>query len=469
MELPSQRGGSFSLTINANQSVNLLGMVELIHQHLTAGLCRRVHRKVRSKERQKKWTLYYLARFWTAVILRAPTSLTQALEDGRQGKDGLFPQVKATSEAFFEKCRDLSWTFFYKLYLGFTESLLPKAPKVYGRSLGAVWERFPEIFLVDGSKCDAIRHRLKLLWNQKGVVLPGCLTAFYDLGRGITRHLVFCPDAAAHELPRAIEILSQLPAGALVVGDRLYGLMEFFRALKKAQLCGLFRRNKLITLKKIRVLSRKQGSRTFLEDILVEAGSGQTGSKVLLRWIRYRHKGFRRDLVLDVLDRKKLSAKEALQIYPMRWGIERLFFDLKEVLNLHCFYAANPNAVAMQIYAAAIVHTACRVAQARIAQEHHLSPEQISPAKLYPRLAAASCAVTQIELYHVELEHFNPDRRRLVRSLRRPDLSTFRFAKTTLGAILVEKRNGNRKKRRFHPDRRRWKSLAHIKGFKHLS
>jgi len=27
-----------------------------------------------------------------------------------------------------------------------------------------------------------------------------------------------------------------------------------------------------------------------------------------------------------------------------------MFFDLKEVLNLKHFYAANPNAVAMQVY-----------------------------------------------------------------------------------------------------------------------
>ncbi len=38
--------------------------------------------------------------------------------------------------------------------------------------------------------------------------------------------------------------------------------------------------------------------------------------------------------------------------------MERLFFDLKEVLNLHRFYTSSPNGVAMQVYAAALVHTA---------------------------------------------------------------------------------------------------------------
>ena len=446
-----------------NRIVNLLEPVELLHRHLTVGLCRRVHRQVRTKERQRKWTLYYLARFWTAVILRAPVSLTHALEDARLGKEGLFPRVRASSEAFFEKCRDMSWEFFLALYHGFTESIWEEAPKVYARWLGKVWERFPAIVAVDGSKCDAIRKRLKLLWNEKGVVLPGCITAFYDLARGITRAVLFSPDAAQHELPRAIAMLKLLPEGSLVIGDRLYGILEFFRALTQAKLFGLFRRNKLIKMRVVQVLSRKQGSRRFLEDALVEAGSGQTGAKLILRRIRYRHNGFRRDLVTDVLDPKKLSAEEALEIYPMRWAIERLFFDLKEILNLHSFYAANPNAVAMQVYAAAIVHTAFRVAQARIAEQHGIAPERISPAKLYPRLAAASCSVVQLAVYHLEVERVNPGRR-----LKRPGLERFSFAQTTLDAILVKHRNGKRRKRRFHPARRRWKSLAHVNGFKNI-
>ncbi len=40
-----------------------------------------------------------------------------------------------------------------------------------------------------------------------------------------------------------------------------------------------------------------------------------------------------------------------------------MFFDLKEVLNLKRLYTADPNAVAMQVYTAAIVYNALRAAQ----------------------------------------------------------------------------------------------------------
>ena len=179
----------------------------------------------------------------------------------------------------------------------------------------------------------------------------------------------------------------------------------------------------------------------------------------MLRLIRFRSKGFRRDLIMSVLDPKKLSALEALQLYPFRWRIERMFFDLKEVLNLHRFYAANPNAVAMQVYAAAIVHTAFRVAQAKIAQKQGLAPEALSTVKLFPKLASASSSLVTIECYQGEFARLNPGRR-----WKEPVLSRMRFAFTTLQAILLEPRKGKRRKRVFHPMKAKWKSLAHIRN-----
>jgi len=76
--------------------------------------------------------------------------------------------------------------------------------------------------------------------------------------------------------------------------------------------------------------------------------------------------------------------EDALALSRLRWSVERLFLDLKETLDRHCLYAAHPNLVAQQVYAAAIVHTAFRVAQAGIAKQARVLPEPLSPAKLFP-------------------------------------------------------------------------------------
>ena len=175
-----------------------------------------------------------------------------------------------------------------------------------------------------------------------------------------------------------------------------------------------------------------------------------------LRLIVFSQGSFRRELLTNVLDPAKLPAQLALETYPFRWGIERLFFELKEVFRLNTFYAANVNAVAMQVYAAALVHTAFRIAQAGIAKEHRLPPEALSPAKLFPRLASTSWHWTHAETAFDRTQDANPSV-----TLNKPEWAGEKWASIPLDAILVEKRKNNRRDipRRT---RRKWKSLAHI-------
>jgi hypothetical protein len=134
-----------------------------------------------------------------------------------------------------------------------------------------------------------------------------------------------------------------------------------------------------------------------------------------------------------------------------------MFFDLKEVLNLHRFYAANADAVAMQVYAAAIVYVAMRTAQARIARAVKIPPERISPAKLFPRVAAAAASLTWMKLAFRRTQEFNPGVK-----LREPPWTRLPEHRVPLSSILVEPRKGKRRKRRYCAARRRAISLHHF-------
>src|SRR3989442_249262 len=168
------------------KTIDLLRVVDLLQEHITPALCRTVFGAVRKTERQRVWTLEALIRFWTAVVLRAPKALSQALVDSLEGRDPTFPRIEASPEAFFQRCRDLRPAFFAEVFQRFTTRLVT-----------AVRARFTAIVILDGSRLAAIAHRLKLLWNERAVVLPGCLLGVYDLGRGLCRQLTFCADAAA--------------------------------------------------------------------------------------------------------------------------------------------------------------------------------------------------------------------------------------------------------------------------------
>jgi hypothetical protein len=449
---------------SAQYRVELLGTVELLHDYLTQSLCQTVFQQTRTTERQRQWSLKALASFWTEVILRAPHSLTQALQEAALGNGSGWPRVQASPEAFFQRCQDFSWRFFANLYRAFLTQVLPQAQPLYAAPLHDLRQRFEEVWLVDGSRLDAIAKRLKLLRDVRAQVLPGCLSAFYDLYRGIVRHVVFDADAASAELPRTIAALEQVPKGTLVVGDRLYGVGAFFSALSAQGLWGLCRRNGRQSWRYLRDLSKAYVNGGTAFDTLIEIKGQKDVPPQTLRWLRWRKGRQSLELLTNVLEPERLSLRDALRLYPWRWQVERLFFDLKEVLNLHRFYTTTPNGVAMQVYAAALVHTACRIAQCHIAQANGLEPEVISPAKFFPRLAAASMGLTWSELAFIEIQLANSDT-----PLQKPDWHRCDFAWTTLDRIRVEPRRGRRRKRRFCQSRKQWKSFAHIPGGKKLT
>ncbi|OGX14518.1 MAG: hypothetical protein A2351_01450 [Omnitrophica bacterium RIFOXYB12_FULL_50_7] len=419
------------------REVNLLKAVQILDKTITASLCETVFQTTRTQERQRVWTLHALVQFWNAVIVNAPTSLRQALEEAAGGQSPQWPEVETTAEAFFQRSQDLSWRFFEALYESYQNRIEKIAPPCFAQELAHVRSRFPEIRIVDASSLDAIVHRLKILRHEEGTILPGRIMAAYDLFRGHAASFRFSENAMESEIKQFGEILPQIPRGALVVADRLYGVAKAFGLLSPRGLYGLFRRHGSLSMRKIRRLNRKHLSDGVLEDWLVEAGTGQKGTeKQILRWVVLRRKKQGAyELLTNVLDPEQLSAEDALELYSQRWDIERLFYDLKEVLHLHRFYAGNVNAVGMQVYAAVIVHTAMRLAQGRIAQQNGMAPEKISIEKFFPRMAAALCRRHMMKFGAQMIKDSNPGVR-----LREPNWDRIKAGTVKLYQILVEPR-----------------------------
>jgi len=442
--------------------VDLSNTVNLLHEHLSESLCAEVFQDVRDREREREWTLYAMVRFWTDVVIRVPDTLTHALEKCTQGAPEWF-EVHATPASFFQKSPALHPRFFATVHERFLDSILPEAKPVFASDLADLYARFPEVWITDGSKLAAIARRLKVLRNVRNVVLPGALLAFYDLRRGILRHLDYDPDAARAEIPCAIEEMTCVPAGTLLLADRLFAVPKFFEAVKGRHAWIVARRNRTVKLRPVRQLSSQSYQDGILEDTLVEVGGNNGVPQQQWRHIRWTKGKTVHEVVTNVLDPTMLSAVEAIELYPRRWSVERMFYDLKEVLNLNCIHMGHPSAVAQQVYASALVHTAMRVAQGHIAAKHGLAPERISVPKLFPRLAAASATSVGVQLGIEIIVKLNPNVKLVL-----PDLHEMDFASVPLRTILVEKRTGRRRKRKFCKARRNWKSFGHLNGTKKL-
>jgi hypothetical protein len=82
-----------ALSVASEPRIELLGTVELLHEHLTTSLCQTVFQQTRPPERERQWRLEAFVSFWTEVIVRAPQSLTQALPEAALGNGSGGPPV----------------------------------------------------------------------------------------------------------------------------------------------------------------------------------------------------------------------------------------------------------------------------------------------------------------------------------------------------------------------------------------
>ena len=335
----------------------------------------------------------------------------------------------------------MRWQFFADLLERFTQAVEPQCPAAFETDLRHRLSAFTGVWIVDGSCLDRIAHRLEVLRDEPSVVLPGSLLGIYDLFRGFPRRLLFSEQAKRGEVPQLKQVLDDVPAGTLLVADRAYCSHKLMGELTSRDIAGLVRCSKAIGLQHLEPLGRRRHQGGTLEESLVRAGTPQKKEQQqtlrLVVWTKGK-KTVR--LLTNVLDPAELSAVDALALYQRRWAIERMFYDLKEVLDLHSFYAANVNAVAMQVHAAALVYVALRVAQARIAQQVELPPEKLSVPKLFPRIAAAHFCLVSARLTFLAVQQANP-----AVQLREPVWTEQDFAWVSLDVVRVEPRTARRR------------------------
>jgi hypothetical protein len=429
-------------------------VVEVLHEHLTEELVENAYEEVRDRERKRAWTLSLMLQFWTAVVLRAPQSLKQALREAAGGRATGYPTVEASPQAFFKRSHTMNWEFFAAVFRGFVRRIASREPARFAQQWAALRQRFGSILIVDGSNLDPVARVLKVVQGTTAAPIPGAVLALYDLCRGTLADLLFTHTLREGELTLARRLIASIARGVLLVADRQYGAPAFFAELAEKGLWGVFRRHAAAKMKDQRLIERTSLPDGELEDWEVTLG---VRAKQRLRLIRLRRGKKTYEFLTNVLDPRMLSAREVADLYKERWKIERLFQELKHVLNLKFFYCGNTNAAALQVYTTAIVHTAMRVAQGRIAQAASIEPEVLSVGKLFPLLAATSAALVTLEVAFLATEAANAGTR-----LQRPDWSTVCPTEIELGRLLVDTSRGSRARRkptRLKPGENPWQEL----------
>ena len=484
---PSSKAAAKASSRPLPRFIDPVDYLAVLWRHLTEGLCEEIFRALRERERERKWTIFTLMQFWVALLHSGPEmSQTQAVSECDR-RHPLYPVLTATPESFFERVQSLRPRFFHAVFERVTRAFLEEISALpirfaSGLSIASIpAERFSEIYTLDASRLDPVAHRLKILRRTTRAVIPGSIEALYDVRRGMIRALHFDPDGSRAEYTMAEQVIGDIPAGSLLVLDRLYATPTF---IDTAQMCGIdlvARYKGGIKRRDVRLLRRVRRSNLSIDDVLIELGTTRKLGKantpagpVLVRYveIKTQHEGATHTikLITTVLDPERLGAEEMAELYGYRWTIERMFLTMKSTLHLERLYNSTPAAVGQQLYATALLYNALRLAQAELALKLEVEPERLSPEKLFPRLMQRLEQRTWIEagvIWHEALmrasnpsiPHYDPEA--LARSLdHNPRL------RLDVHDILLEKRKEGRKRRRYCEGRHMHTSFAKLSGGK---
>jgi hypothetical protein len=264
----------------------------------------------------------------------------------------------------------LPWTIFAELM---RRVLRPVATSdTHGE---AFWRRW-RILALDGSQFSvsntpAIRRRVGKARTRRGRAAFAKLTTTVLLEVGVHNPLAAAIGRAGEsEWALALQVLGQLPPGALVLADRLYGVAAFLGPLRAA--CDTVGSHFLVRARpdvQIGVVHRlADGSRLICIALRDGQRPAQIREWLQLREIRVQvgrvgHRASVLRLWTDLLDPQHAPALELAQLYARRWEHELYFRELKRQLRKTDLLQSHTLETAAQEIAAIILASAVLAAE----------------------------------------------------------------------------------------------------------
>lgn len=202
----------------------------------------------------------------------------------------------------------------------------------------------------------------------------------------------------------AQRLLAHLPKRALLLGDRLYGVIAFARAAQLAcQRVGshfLLRASRAVKPRLIRRLA--DGTRLVGLGVRSPHNPSRVLTWVEVREIRVRvgRQGYRSHelrLWTSLIDPRTAPALELAQIYARRWEHELYFRELKRQVRHTAVLQSHTVETAAQEIAALILVSALIAAERARAAPHDIAVLRVSFAKVLDWVRASWLAVTQFD------------------------------------------------------------------------
>jgi hypothetical protein len=253
-------------------------------------------------------------------------------------------------------------------------------------------DRF-RVIVFDGHSIKYVRRQLKALRPLRGKLVGGKLLVGQDVRTGIALAMDACEDADRNDAPLVPDVVKQIRGMfpdwlKLWMGDRQFCDLNLFGLTTQNGEHFLIRMNRTLGFTPDPSRPAQHGvdarGRSYTEEWGWVGGIKDKRRRYVRRITLFRPEE-KDDVILltDLLDETLYPARDLLDAYLQRWGIEQMFQKVTEVFSLKQLIGCTPKANIFQGAFCFVIYNAIQIVRSYVAQAGDVKTEDVSTAKLF--------------------------------------------------------------------------------------
>jgi len=344
-------------------------------QIFTRQLCQKLNKKQPSTVRAKLPIQVIVAVTLFSVVSKA-RSFSAVFATLYRSGFWFIKSIQVTKSSFYERLSCFSSEIILWLLNHLTPTLRQSTQKFANSHPIFKWVRFTSrVFSIDDTVLEQIKRVYFLDNKKRKTVLPGRLTAIFDLCTGMFHHVSFCQNPRENELHHARENLESLPSGSLILCDLGFFSFSFFDWLTQhfTYFVSRMKANTSVEVIEEYVNNNK------VRDRLVWLGVYRSNQAAYpVRYVELFIDGEWWGYITNMLDPKQFPAHHVYATYKQRWEIERCFSVLKVTLGMRNLFLSSINGIKWQIWSTFLAYQLIQTVRCKLAGKLKVQPDCIS-------------------------------------------------------------------------------------------
>lgn len=276
--------------------------------------------------------------------------------------------LEVTQQAISKRLAKMPSYVFEQVFEEAIRAIRNKYKEDSSRGLSVVW-------MADGSTLEALMRRVKALRHEGISRLAGKIMMVVDAKRRLPVKWYYTEEGQINDKRFCEELLELLPKGGLLIFDLGFFSFCFFDRFTEQGKYFVTRLREKTSYREVEVISRGQ----YYRDRIVKMGVYRSNPMDnMVRMVEVCWDGKWHSYITNVVDIKKLSAREIVELYRNRWRIEEAFLLTKRLLGLSYLWVGDKNGVRVQVFGTWVFYAVLIDLSHEVAQMLGESIERIS-------------------------------------------------------------------------------------------